>query len=285
MLWAAGGLGLIIGLVMGGLGGGGGVLTVPVLVYLLGQDARDATTSSVIIVGIAAAIGAVARIRGGLVRWRTGLGFGLVGVPAAFLGTLLNQSVDQQILLLSFAALTLLAAIAMLINSRGGPHGEASEGDCGDEELASGAPTGSGSAAATGMRAPAATRQRRRIALAAKGAFFGVLVGFLTGFLGVGGGFLIVPVLVIAMRIPMTCAIGTSLLIIAINSVASLVSRAGFAEFDWQVIVPFTAAAIVGTLAGQRISDRFSGTVLTRTFAVMLILVAGFVAVESLGSW
>ena len=111
-------LGLVIGAVIGGVGGGGGVLTVPVLVYVLGQSAQDATTASVVIVGIAAAVGVLARVRAGGVDWRTGAVFGVVGIPAAWLGTVLNHRVSEPILMLAFAGLTLAAAAAMLLHAR-----------------------------------------------------------------------------------------------------------------------------------------------------------------------
>jgi uncharacterized membrane protein YfcA len=107
---AAAALGVLIGVVLGGLGGGGGVLTVPALVYLLGQPAQDATTSSVVVVGISAVAGVLARARSGSVDWRTAVVFGIAGVPAALLGTLLNRHVAEPVLLLSFAATTLVAA-------------------------------------------------------------------------------------------------------------------------------------------------------------------------------
>ena len=118
MLALAALLGLVMGAVIGGLGGGGGVLTVPALVYLLGQSAQDATTASVVVVGITAAAGVLARARTGGVDWRTGLVFGVVGLPAAWLGTILNHRVSQPTLLLAFAGLALVAAAAMLLHAR-----------------------------------------------------------------------------------------------------------------------------------------------------------------------
>ena len=110
----------------------------------------------------------------------------------------------------------------------------------------------------------------------------GAAVGFLTGFLGVGGGFLVLPVLVIALRMPVTAAIGTSLLIMVLNAAAALASRSGDLAVDWAVVVPFTLASVVGTLLGRRVADRLSGTALTRIFAVLLLLVGIFVGAESL---
>lgn len=265
-----GALGLAIGVVIGALGGGGGVLTVPALVYLLGQSAQDATTNSVVIVGVTAVVGVLARIRGGLVRWRTGLAFGAVGIPSASVGTLLNQRVTEPVLLLSFAALTILAAIAMFAGSRR----QSAACPPGPDGPAAGGP-GRGAVGVDCPPAASATSTVLTIVLC------GVALGFLTGFLGVGGGFLMLPALVIVLRMPMTHAVGTSLLIITVNSAAAFATRAGVAELDWSLLIPFTVAAIAGSLVGKQVSDRLPGEVLSRAFAVLLLLVGCFVAVES----
>jgi uncharacterized protein len=261
-------LGLLIGLVIGGLGGGGGVLAVPALVYLLGQSAHDATAGSVIIVGTAAVVGVLARIGDRGIDWSTGIAFGVVGAPAAYFGTVLNQRVEQPVLLLVFAAITLLAAAAMLLNE---PEPEQE-------------PVG----AAGGGTAVLTRAEVRRGVLpvtAVKIVICGAVAGLLTGFLGVGGGFFVVPALVVALGMPMTRAIGTGLLIIVLNAVAALGSRVGgmglVDDLDWPVILPFTVAAVIATLVGKRIADRCSSTALTRAFAGMLLLVAVGVGVQS----
>lgn len=268
MTAAAAGLGLLVGLVVGGFGGGGGVLTLPVLVYLLGQTPQDAATGSIVIVGITAAAGTLTRLRGGI-DWRTGLAFGALGVPAAHLGTRLNEHVAPAVLLLAFAATTLLAATAMLLDTL--------RPDEPESDLPPAPSSGTGTSLLTAPAAP----PRHRLRTAATVAVCGLAVGFLTGFLGVGGGFLIVPALVIALRMPITLAVGTSLLIILLNAVSSFVPRLGTVTLDRQVIVPFAVAAVVGTIAAKPLADRLSGTTLTRAFAVLLIAVGAFVAVES----
>jgi uncharacterized membrane protein YfcA len=257
-------LGLVVGLVVGGLGGGGGVLTVPALVYVLGLDAHDATTASVVIVGICALVGVLARLRVG-VDLRRGLVLGLVGLPAAWLGTVLNRHADQAVLLLAFAVLVVAVAVAMLVDVRAHTHRPA-------EPVAPG-PSGGG----TALAAPP-----RHLAAAMRLVGCGLAVGFLTGFLGVGGGFLAVPALVLVLRMPMSLAVGTSLLVIVMNSVTALVARAGDIALDWHVVGPFTIAAVVATLVGKRIADRLSGATLTVAFAVLLLAVGLFVGVESL---
>lgn len=269
-LLAATGLGLLIGAVLGALGGGGAILTVPALVYLLGQEPRDATTSSVIIVGLTAVVGAVGHARSGHVRWRTGLPFGVTGFTAAIAGTAVNQYVEPHILLLGFAALMTIAAIGMLTHAHHGPSIHDTSGD----GLAI------GGTARTGAARPEPARSGTGIAV--KVAVVGLLVGFLTGFFGAGGGFVIVPALVLVLGLPMPTAVGTSLLIIAINSAASLATRAGHAHFEWPIILPFTIAAMAASLAGKKIADRLSGTVSTRAFAVLILAVAGYTAARTL---
>ena len=258
MLIATLAVGLAVGLLMGVLGGGGGVLTVPILVYLLGESPQEATTASLVIVGVTALVAAGSRWRSGGVRGWTGVGMGVLGIPAAYAGTAVNQRLDPQGLLLAFAALLLLVAAALLAGTRRGSE-------------AVRPPAGRVAVRALPTAATALT-----VAPAALG------IGFLTGLLGVGGGFLVVPALVLLLRMPMAAAIGTSLLVIAVNSGASLVARAGVAEFDWDLIVPFTLAAVVATTFGRRVGARFSGDTLTRAFAVLLVAVAALVGAQSL---
>lgn len=281
-------LGAVIGIFLGALGGGGGVLVVPALVYVLGQSGQEATTGSIVIVGLTAAAGAVARLRGGLVNWKIGLAFGVIGIPAAYVGTLLNHHVPQRTLLLAFAGLTLAAALAMFLGTRSsGDSVDQGDGVRGAARPAVPAvPSARSDAGATLLTAEPVTRDReRRSVLVAKVVVCGLAVGFLTGFLGVGGGFLVVPALVIALRMPMNFAVGTSLMIIAVNSVSSLVARVGVAHFDWKVLVPFTLAAILASVGGKRIADQLSGEVLTRAFAVLLLMVGVLVGAQSLGAF
>jgi len=272
MVIATAALGLVIGLVIGGLGGGGGALTVPALVCLLGLTAQDATTSSVLIVGISSLAGAAVRIRD--VRWRTGLSFAAVGVPAAYLGSVLNHRVGEPVVLVTFAVVTVVAAVAMLVESRtaGGT----------EECVETPGPVPPPGRAGTIVAARPSVERRRMLVRIGTVVGCGAAVGFLTGFLGVGGGFLVLPVLVIALRLPVTAAIGPSLLIMVLNAAAALASRSGDLAVDWAVVVPFTLASVVGTLLGRRVADRLSGTALTRTFAVLLLLVGIFVGAESL---
>ncbi len=247
------GLGLLIGLVVGALGGGGSVLTVPALVFALGLTAQAATTASLVIVGITSGVASVAHARSGGTRWREGGLLAAVGVPASLVGTWLNQLVDEDVLLLCFSAIMLVAAAGMLL--RRAPEVAAGEGDV--------IPDGD------------AGRRWLRLALAGSG------IGFLTGFLGVGGGFIIVPALVLALHFPIAVAVGTSLMVIALNAAVALLARAGTGGFAWDVIVPFTAAAVAASFVGKRAADRLPAHRLTQGFAVLLVLVAAYVGVRA----
>lgn len=248
------GAGLLIGISLGALGGGGSILTVPALVYVLGEPAAGATTASLVIVGITALAGGLGHARAGRVRWGMGTAFALAGVLASVAGTALNRAVPANALLLAFAGLMVVAAIGMLAQSA--------------------------RPALAGAKPEPARNSPR--AVAGKVVLAGVVVGFLTGFLGVGGGFVVVPALVLALRYPMPVAVGTSLLVIAINSVAALLARAGTEQFHWALIVPFTLAAIAGSYGGKLVADRVPGPALTRAFGALLIVVAGYVMVRTL---
>jgi uncharacterized membrane protein YfcA len=288
-LVAAALLGLLIGGVLGGLGGGGAILTVPILVFVLGQTAQEATTSSLVIVGVTAVIGALGHAHAGLVRWGTGAAFGAAGVAAAYLGTQVNRHIDEQVLLLGFSGIMVLAAAGMLSRRERSPataaalrleapssgHGGSHRANPEPGQATPGDRVSTAQLSHVDIRSASGSRTVLKVVGA------GLAVGFLTGLFGVGGGFVIVPALVLALRFPMPAAVGTSLLIIAINSAAALAARSTHATFDWAVIVPFTLAAVTGTFGGRRVAQRVSGPALVRAFALLLLLVAGYVGISS----
>lgn len=179
-------------------------------------------------------------------------------------------------LLLAFAALTIVAAAAMLLNNA------SQRSPDNPDETESGAATSGSGRTGTAVETRPDTRRGQLIATTSKVVVCGTAVGFLTGFLGVGGGCLVVPALVIVLRMPMALAVGTSLLIIALNSISSVASRIGVRHLDWHVIAPFTIAALVGAIIGKRVADKLSGDAMTTSFAVMLVAVGPFVGIQSL---
>ena len=263
--------GLLIGVLLGALGGGGSILTVPVLVYLLGQEPHAATTGSLLIVGITAAAGMIAHWRAGRVRLAPGITFGALGVAGSYAGTRLSSSVPPDLLLSLFAGLMLAAAVAMLRRrADGGRRERAREPARGRADVRP---------ARAGQRLGGSTILRRilKIIAAATG------VGLLTGFFGVGGGFVIVPALVLVLGFGMPAAVGTSLLVIAINSAAALAARlGGQVSLDWALLAVFTAAALAGVLAGHRVASRVDPSRLTTAFTVLLIAVAAYSLARSL---
>jgi uncharacterized membrane protein YfcA len=238
--------GLAIGVLLGVVGGGGSILAVPVLVYVLGEPVKRATTESLLIVGVTALAGALAAARAGRVRWRTGLAFAAVGAVASVGGTGLNRLAGSRSLLLAFGALLLVAAVA---TARGRP------------------PASAGAPPLRPLRVGAA----------------GGVTGLLTGFFGVGGGFVIVPALVLVLGLPMTLAVGTSLLVIALTSGAALAAHLATGGIDAGLAGAFAAAAVVGAVLGTRLHGRLPERRLRLLFAALLVAVAAFVIAKSAG--
>jgi len=296
--------GLLIGLSLGALGGGGSILTVPALVYLLHQQPRATTAGSLLIVGTTALAGMAAHWRAGRVRVVQGITFGVVGVAGSYLGSRLSAGIHPDLLLTLFAVLMLVAATAMLRRRRSAAEPRPAETtDVSSGPLPAGAPgrsatplsdgrtrtvtmrrpaptvPGPGPEAAVGEREGRALTARRalKVATAATG------VGLLTGFFGVGGGFVIVPALVLALGFEMPAAVGTSLLVISVNSFAALGARlTGGVHLDWPLVGVFTLAALAGTLGGNRVASSVSASKLTTAFTILLVVVAAYTLARSL---
>ena len=260
-------LGFLIGLSLGALGGGGSILAVPVLVYAAGQDPKAATATSLLLVGSAAAVGMVTHWRAGRVRPGVGTVFGLTGIGGSLAGSALNRHVNPNLLLLGFAGLVVVAAWRMLTGCPSCTKaGEARE----LQQSRSGA-----SGTITRTRHPLNAKTIVTVLAA------GSAVGFLTGLFGVGGGFVIVPALALALKLRMPEAIGTSLLVIAINSAVALSTRLATTSIDWAVTAPFAIAAIGGVVTGGKIADRLDPKRSLRWFAALLVAVAAYTAVRA----
>lgn len=255
-------LGFAIGFALGALGGGGSILAVPALVYAAGQSASDATTTSLLIVAGASLFGLAGHWRAGRVRVGPGLIFGFVGIGGSIIGTALNRRLDDDTLLAGFAVLILVAAWRMLTGcpscTRVG------------EQRAVTSVAGTGSGTTLLSRVDITPRQLVAVMLA------GTAVGFLTGLFGVGGGFVIVPALTLALGFNMPQAVGTSLLVITVNAVVALAARGGPGAVEWSVALPFTIAALAGVGVGVRAADRLPAQTLLRGFAGLLVAVALF---------
>lgn len=263
-------VGVLIGLALGALGGGGAILTVPALVYLLGQEPTSATTGSLVVVGVASAVALVPHALAGRTRPVTGLVLGVLGTGGSLLGSRLAAGVDDTVLMRCFAAVLLVVAVLMVRRSFGGGTSEGRDDDDPDE--------GDDRDAAEDVSGRRDHRVRRGLQLVVVAS----VVGLLTGFLGVGGGFLVVPALAVVLGLPMPVAVGTSLLVIALNSGVALLGRLGQElSLDWAVIAPFTLAVVVGSLVGGCLVSRAPARHLSRAFAVLVLLVALGVGLES----
>lgn len=236
---------LAIGLSLGLLGSGGSILTVPVLVYLVGQDEKLAIAGSLGIVGAISLLGAIPYIRHREIAWPSLLYFGLPGIAGTWAGAFLARYVSGSFQLLLFAGVMLAAAFLMLRPA---------------------SPT------------PAAHKVRRPAAI----VMDGLLVGILTGLVGVGGGFLIVPALVLLGGLPMRLAIGTSLLLIALKSSAGFLQyllqlQAQGRDLDWQVFAVFVGLGALGSWLGGRLGGKLPQQLLRRLFGGLLVVVALFI--------
>lgn len=242
--------GAVVGLALGGLGGGGSVIAVPALIYLLGFGPATATTAGLLIVIATSLTGLLAHARDGLVRWRTGGLFAAAGVVPAALAGALSVRIPSSVLTAAFAVLAVVAGVRML-RTAGAPQTWA-----GPPETV---PAGRAAGAGAGL-------------------------GAVTGLLGVGGGFLAVPALVTVLAVPMSAAVGTSLLVITVNSTAALAARlATPTALDWALIAPFTATAVLGAWDGKRLAGKVSTKSLQRIFGAVLLAVAAFMLVDSVG--
>ena len=277
--------GALIGLSLGALGGGGSILAVPVLVYLLGQSAGEATTGSLVVVGVTSLIGSFTAYRAGNVMLARGVIFGLVAIGGAAAGAKAAAHVADSVLLAAFAVLMLL--VGGLMAFRQLHHARQSRRH----------PAASGAAASgVGAHEPRAPRPtlddpiftfRERFMCdcprALKVLLTATVVGLLTGFLGVGGGFLVLPALVLALALPMTYAAGTSLVVITLTSAAALAVRAGVGTTpDWGLVAALTAASAVGGFAGALLADRIDTTKLSAAFTVLVLGVAVYTATQAL---
>jgi uncharacterized membrane protein YfcA len=272
--------GALIGLSLGALGGGGSILAVPVLVYLLDQDAGQAITGSLVVVSLTSLTAALTAHRAGNVMVGRGLVFGVVALGGATAGAKASAHVPDAVLLAAFAGLMLVVGAVMatrqLHHARrarhcaAGPHAEASPAATRrptlDDPIISFSPT-------FACQCPRAL----------KVLITATLVGLLIGFLGVGGGFLVVPALVAALGMPVGYAAGTSLVVITLTSVAALVVRSGVGVTpDWTPVLVLTAAAALGGVAGAKLAGRADTHKLSVAFTVLVLGVAAYTAARAL---
>jgi uncharacterized membrane protein YfcA len=244
LIAAAVALAVVVGLTLGLLGGGGSLLMVPLLAYVAGMPTTEAIAASLVVVGATSAVSVIGHARAGRVHWRTGLLFGATGMAGALAGGLISGHLPGQLLMSGFAALMVITAVAMLRGRRG---------------VASSEPV---------RPSPG------RVLLIGAG------VGLVTGLLGAGGGFLIVPALTLLAGLPIAAAVGTSLLVIAMNSAAGLAGHLMAVPIDWGLTGAVTAAAVLGSLVGARLLARVSAEKLRRSFGWFVLAMGAFVLIQ-----
>jgi uncharacterized protein len=246
-------LSVLIGISLGLLGGGGSILTVPILVYVAGLPAKEAVAASLFVVGVTSLAGMVSHARAGRVRWRTGLVFGAAGMAGAFAGGLVGGRVPGSWLLIAFALVMIATSLAMLRGRRTSPGADAAH-------------------------APGELPVLRVVV-------DGAVVGLVTGIVGAGGGFLVVPALALLGGLPMSVAVGTSLLVIAMKSFAGLAGYLTSVQLDWSLLLAVTAAAVVGSVAGGRLVGLVPETALRKTFGWFVLVMGGFVLAQQGPTW
>lgn len=259
----AAGIGIFIGLVVGALGAGGGILSIPVLVYLLSQSPHAAAAESLIIVGLTSFVALLTRRE--QVRWREGLSFGFLTLLGAVAGARLNLLISSQILLYSFSLLLIVIAIVMLRRAQ----------TMRRTERTTQATKSSKTAPATANR-PAPRRPLYIVFFAATGT------GLLTGFFGIGGGVVVVPILIFSLGFPMPTATATSLLVMVITSALGLAGRLGTnLSLDIPLTLIFAAGSMLGGIFGGRITKSLRDSTLTYSFSALLFTISVFIFVST----
>jgi uncharacterized membrane protein YfcA len=239
-------LAIAIGLSLGLLGGGGSILTVPLLTYVAGMDPKEAIAASLFVVGATSVLSTLTHARMGNVQWRTGLIFGAASMAGAFLGGLAGGYIPGVILMLAFAVMMIATAIAML---RG--------------------------------RKKRDTVEQEKLPLG-KILLEGLVVGLVTGLVGAGGGFLVVPALALLGGLSMPVAVGTSLLVISMKSFAGLAGYLTTVSLNWPLVLGVTGMALIGALIGARLTKVVPEQALRKGFGVFVLVMGIFVLSQEL---
>ena len=287
MILTALAVGALIGLVVGALGAGGGILSVPALIYLLGVAPHEATSASLVIVLFTALAALGGRIGKNTICYQIALVFAALATVGTWLGSLANQAVSADLLMYAFALLLICVGLVMLRRaypgflrvSPGLFRGAARAGSSGvfSDDGAAAADNAGGTGSTPALGAVSAMGEVTSIGAAPlwRVALVATITGALTGFFGVGGGFAIVPALTLVLHLPIKRAASTSLLIMTITAVVALVARAQTSlNLDLGVIGAFTVASMLGAVAGAPLTRKVSSQKLTASFAVLLIAVA-----------
>ncbi|MFG3603093.1 sulfite exporter TauE/SafE family protein [Micromonospora chersina] len=241
------GLAVLIGVSLGLLGGGGSILAVPLLVYVADLPPKEAIATSLLVVGATSAVGVIPHARAHRVRWRTGLIFGVAGMTGAYAGGRLAEFIPTGFLLTGFAVMMLATAVAMIRGRR----------------------------AAEGRPVPHELPVPRVV-------LDGVVVGLVTGLVGAGGGFLVVPALALLGGLPVPVAVGTSLVVIAMKSFAGLAGYLSSVTIEWGLAAAVVVAAVAGSFVGGRLAGRIPAEILRKAFGWFVVVMGVFVLGQQL---
>lgn len=242
-------LAVFVGISLGLLGGGGSILTVPLLAYVAGLEPKPAIATSLLVVGVTSAVGAITHARAGRVRWKVAAVFGAAAMGGAYAGGRLAHLVPGNVLLIAFSLIMIAAAVAMLRGRR----------DVADES--------------------AGPLPIARIVLQ------GAVVGMISGLVGAGGGFLLVPALALLGGLPMPVAVGTSLVVISMQSFAGFAGHLSGEVIDWKLAGMVTAAAVVGSVIGGRLTSYVEAATLRKAFGWFVLAMAALVLAEEANIW
>ncbi|WP_283615676.1 sulfite exporter TauE/SafE family protein [Mycolicibacterium poriferae] len=237
-------LAVVVGVSLGLMGGGGSILSVPLLTYVAGLDVKEAIASSLLVVAVSSMVGVVTHMRAGRVRWRVALPFGAAAMAGAFCGGLLAGVIPETVLLVTFAVIMIASGIAMLRDRK------TTSGD-----------------------------EARQVQVV-KVAVLGGVGGALSGLVGAGGGFLLGPALVLLAGLPMPAAVGTSLVVIAMQSLAGVAGHLTGVQIDWSLTAMVPAAAVVGGLIGGRLTGRVDPEALRKLFGWFVLLMAAVILAQ-----
>ena len=240
-------LGAIIGLALGMMGGGGSILTLPIFVYILGIEPKTAIVMSLAVVGITSLIGAIGHAHAGNLHARAAMLFAPTAMIMTWFGTKLASVMPGSWQLVLFASIMLLSATSML----------------------------------RGAQVQAKHIETESVISIPGLLVIGALVGILTGVIGVGGGFLIVPALVLLAKLPIKKAIGTSLALIALNSLVGFIGSLGHVVLDWRLMTEFILSASLGILVGTQLVKYIEANTLKRSFGVFLVVIATFILYQN----